>query len=126
MFALLLSNLRIIGIGAAVIALSFLVLYLRSHWIGVGEARVEASYQAAWAQAEQEAKEQRARDAEAAKGLASTLEAVSTFYAGFLNRPPVVATQIRYVENGKNGQTCPVDTLSDDWRVRFNEAAANR
>lgn len=125
MFSLLGSNLRLIGIGAAVIALSVGVLWLRSHWIGVGEARIEAAYQAAWAQAEQEARDQRARDAEAAKGLASTLEAVSTFYSQFLNREPVISTQIRYVQV-PNGQSCPVATLSDDWRVRFNEAAANR
>lgn len=125
MFALLLSNWRLIGIGAAVIALSVGILALRSHWISVGEARVEASYQAAWATAEQEAREQRAKDQEAAKDLSSTLEAVSTFYAGFLNRPPVVMTQTRYVKV-ENDQTCPVSTLSDAWRVRFNEAAANR
>lgn len=125
MFGLSSLYLRLIGIGAAVIALSVGVLWLRSHWIGVGEARIEAAYQAAWAQAEQEAREQRAMDAEAAKGLANTLEAVSTFYSQFLNREPVISTQIRYVPT-QNAQTCPVSTLSDDWRVRFNEAAANR
>lgn len=125
MFSLLTSNLRLIGIGAAVIALSAGILALRSHWIGVGEARIEASYQAAWAQAEREAREQRAKDAEAAKGLAMTLESTSRFFADFATRPPVVSVQTRYVKV-ENDQTCHVDTLSDDWRVRFNEAAANR
>lgn len=125
MFSLLGSNLRLIGIGAAVIALSAGILMLRSHWIGIGEARVEASYQAAWNEAEKEARAQRAKDQEAAKGLANTLEATGRFFAEFKDRPPVISTQIRYVKV-ENDQTCPVATLSDDWRVRFNEAAANR
>lgn len=126
MFSLLLANWRLIGIGAAVIALSAGILALRSHWIGVGEARVEASYQAAWAQAEQEAKALRANDQEAAKGLSSTLEALSVTYAELASRPPVVLTQIRQVPT-QNGQTsCPVSILSADFRVRFNEAALNR
>lgn len=125
MFGLSSMYLRLIGIGAAVIALSVGVLWLRSHWIGVGEARVEASYTAAWAEAENEAREQREKDQKAAKGLADTLEATSRFFAEFKDRPPVVSVKTRYVKV-ENDQTCPVSTLSDDWRMRFNEAAANR
>lgn len=124
MFALLLSNWRLIGIGAAVIALSAGILMLRSHWIGVGEARVEASYQAAWATAEQEAKAVRAKDQEAARDLSNTLTALATVYADLRAQPPVILTQTKLVPS--NAPTCPVSSLSSDFRLRFNEAALNR
>ena len=123
MFALLLANSRLIGIGLAVVALLSGVLWLRSHWIGVGEARVEASYQAAWNEAQAEAAKVRAKDQDAAKDLSNTLTALADVYVGLRNQPPVILTQTKLVPS--NAPTCPVSTLSSDFRLRYNEAATN-
>jgi hypothetical protein len=123
MFALLLANSRLIGIGAAVIAILSGVLWLRSHWIGVGEARVEASYQAAWNEAQAEAAKVRAKDQERAKDLSATLTALSTVYADLRAQPPVILTQTKLVP--ANAPTCPVSSLSSDFRLRYNQAALN-
>lgn len=120
----LLANRRLVAYGLAALALVGGVLWLRSHWIGVGEARVEASYQAAWAQAEAEAKAVRAKDQEAARDLSSTLTALSMVYADLRAQPPVILTQTKLVPS--NAPTCPVSSLSSDFRLRYNEAALNR
>jgi len=75
MFSLLFANWRLIGIGAAVIALCAGVLALRSHWIGVGEARVETAYQAAWAEQERKNAEIKANDERIAREVSRELQA---------------------------------------------------
>ena len=128
MIPLLLANRKLIGYGLIVAGLLAGSLWLRSHWIGVGEGRIEAQYQAAWAQAELEARVVREKDQEARKSLSNTLEALGTAYANLRNLPPIVTTQIRYVPaqiGNDNAPTCPVSTLSPDFRLRFNQAALN-
>ena len=122
----LLANRRLIAYGLAAAAILGGVLWLRSHWIGVGEDRVEARYEAARDALEVEAAKVRANDALNAAGTATTLERLSVVFSELANRPATVLTQTRYVPaevKPNEPPVCPVVTRGESYWLRYNEAA---
>ena len=122
----LLANRRLVAYGLAVLAIVSGVLWLRAHWISVGEARQEARYEAQRDALEAEAAKVRAADALAAAGTATTLERRSVVFAELANRAPTVLTQTRYVPaevKPNEPPVCPVVTRGESYRLRYNEAA---
>lgn len=119
---------RLIAYGIAAAALVGGILWLRAHWIGVGEDRVRSEYRDALDAQLEADRLQRSKDTAAAAGVSDTLTALSKLYADLASRPPVVLTQTRVIPatvTANEPPTCRDSSLSADFRLRFNEAAAN-
>jgi len=120
----LLANLRLVGAGLALAALIGGGLWLRGHWIEVGETRVEARYEAARdAQAKRDA-EVRAQDQRRNAELSDELALIRQQYGELRAQAPVVLTQTREV-TVREGCTCPAVSLGPDFLQRYNDAARN-
>lgn len=119
---------KLIAYGVAAVAIVGGIFWVRAHWIGVGEDRVRNEYSAALGAQIAADRKQRAADTAAAAGVSDTLSALSKLYADLASRPPVVLTQTRVIPatvTANAPPTCRDSSLSADFRLRFNEAAAN-